>query len=245
MKLAPVVQSLLFAVAVAAYVGCAQSQSLDDPPGADASSNGPGGDQPDALGSGIGSAGSGGAGGGGGIAISGSAGALGTGGAAGTGGTTGATGIGGTLGLGGRGGAGLGGRAGTSGFGGRGGSAGAAGSGGRGGRGGTTGTGAAGGSSAGGTGGAAPTFTEIYENILLVSCGGSNCHNPGSQRGVGFASQASAYSAVSKLVTPGNGAGSSFYTTVSSGAMPPGGPRLSAANLALIKAWIDAGALDN
>jgi hypothetical protein len=50
---------------------------------------------------------------------------------------------------------------------------------------------------------------------------------------------------VSKLVTPGNGAGSSFYQTVNSGAMPPGGPKLSAANLALIQAWINAGALNN
>jgi len=47
---------------------------------------------------------------------------------------------------------------------------------------------------------------------------------------------------------PGTGAGGStvsFYTTVNSGSMPPGGPKLSAANLALIKAWIDAGALNN
>jgi len=27
--------------------------------------------------------------------------------------------------------------------------------------------------------------------------------------------------------------------------MPPGGPKLSAANLALIQAWINAGALNN
>ncbi|HZL16861.1 MAG TPA: hypothetical protein VFG23_03840, partial [Polyangia bacterium] len=121
--------------------------------------------------------------------------------------------------------AGTNGRAGTSGTGGRG--------------------GGGGGSSAGGTGGAAPTFTQIYDNILVVSCGGNQCHNPGSQKGVSFASQSSAYNSVSKLVTPGNGAGSSFYQTVNSGAMPPGGPKLSAANLALIQAWINAGALNN
>lgn len=33
--------------------------------------------------------------------------------------------------------------------------------------------------------------------------------------------------------------------TVNTGSMPPGGAKLSAANLALIKAWIDAGALNN
>lgn len=97
----------------------------------------------------------------------------------------------------------------------------------------------------GGAGGAAPTFTQIYNQILIVYCAGSNCHDPGSQKGVGFSTQAGAYSSVMSLVTPGNGAGSSFYMTVNGGSMPPGGPKLSAANLALISAWIDAGALNN
>ena len=76
-------------------------------------------------------------------------------------------------------------------------------------------------------------------------CAGSSCHSPGSQGGVGFSSQSSAYSAVSRRVTAGNGAGSSFYNTVNSGSMPRGASKLSAANLAKIKAWIDAGALNN
>ena len=63
--------------------------------------------------------------------------------------------------------------------------------------------------------------------------------------GVSFASQSSAYSAVSRRVTPGNGAGSAFYNTVNSGSMPRGAAKLSATNLAKIKAWIDAGALNN
>ena len=92
--------------------------------------------------------------------------------------------------------------------------------------------------------GTAPTFAQVYNNILVVYCSGSSCHNPGSQSGVSFSSQSNAYSAVKNRVTPGNGAGSSFYTTVNNGVMPPGG-KLSAANLALIKAWIDAGALNN
>jgi hypothetical protein len=49
---------------------------------------------------------------------------------------------------------------------------------------------------------------------------------------------------VKSRVTPGNGAGSSLYTLVNSGSMPPG-QKLSAANIAKIKAWIDAGALNN
>ena len=249
MKPTSVAHSLLLAVAVATYVGCAQSQLLDDPPGLNSGSSGAGGDPSGAAGTGAGSAGSQGAGG---LSLTGIAGTTGdtagTDGAAGTFGIAGTNGGAGTSGSGSGGAFGGGGRAGTSGAVGRGGSAGgsSAGTNGRAGASGTGGRGGgAGGSSAGGTGGAAPTFTQIYDNILVVSCGGSQCHNPGSQKGVSFASQSSAYSSVSKLVTPGNGAGSSFYQTVNSGAMPPGGPKLSAANLALIQAWINAGALNN
>ena len=49
-----------------------------------------------------------------------------------------------------------------------------------------------------------------------------SCHNPGTASGVSFASQSSAYTAVSRRVTPGNGAGSAFYNTVNSGSMPRG-----------------------
>jgi hypothetical protein len=90
----------------------------------------------------------------------------------------------------------------------------------------------------------APTFTQVYTTVLTASCAGSQCHNPGSQKNISFSSQANAYSSIKSRVTPGNGAGSSFYNTVSSGSMPPG-QKLSAANLAMIKAWIDAGALNN
>lgn len=80
--------------------------------------------------------------------------------------------------------------------------------------------------------------------ILNVSCAGSSCHNPGSQRGVSFASQSSAYSAVKSRVTPGNATGSSFYSLVNGGGMPPGG-KLSSSQLSLLASWINAGALNN
>jgi len=172
-------------------------------------------------------------------ANTGSGGIVGTGGVAtggsGSGGTTatgGATGTGGSMGTGG-----------STGTGGITSTGGSMGTGGVKGTGGSTGTG---GSSSGGAGGSvAPTFTQIYTSILVVYCSGSNCHNPGNQKNVSFASQSSAYTAVKSRVTAGNGAGSSFYMTVNSGSMPPGGPKISAANLALLKAWIDAGALNN
>ena len=164
----------------------------------------------------------------------GSGGAFGTGGSAsggftGTGGSTASGGRGGTIGTGGA--TGKGGAVGTGGFTGTGGVMGS---------GGTTGTGGA-----SGTGGSAPTFTEIYNQILTVYCAGGSCHDPGSQSGVSFSTQSGGYSSVSRLVTPGNGAGSSLYKTLSSGAMPLGQAKLSSANLALVEAWINAGALNN
>ena len=97
----------------------------------------------------------------------------------------------------------------------------------------------------GGSGGAGATFTMVYSKILAVYCTGSGCHNPGTSGGLSFKTQTSAYTAVSQLVIPGNGAGSDFYSTVQSGEMPKGRAKLSATNLALIEAWIDAGALDD
>jgi hypothetical protein len=91
----------------------------------------------------------------------------------------------------------------------------------------------------------APTFTAIYTNILLPYCSGSSCHDPGTAKGIGFASRSSAYTAVRARVKPGNGAGSAFFKTVNSGSMPRGAPKLSPENLAKIQTWIDAGALDN
>jgi hypothetical protein len=195
-----------------------------------------------------GQAGSSGDGAGGSIGGGGGAGATGTGG--GGAGATG-TGGGGAIGSGGRGGTGgsfgTSGRGGTTGSGGRGGNSSMGGSGGAAGRGGTTGTAGSGAPDGGSNpdGAAAPTFTDVYTSILVVYCGGSSCHNPGTQGGVGFASQSSAYTAVKARVTPGNGTGSRFYMTVNSGSMPRGQAKLSAANLAKIKAWIDAGALNN
>jgi hypothetical protein len=226
---------LLYSLAIGAS-GCAVSDPIDIPILLPDAGSGLGGG---------GDTGSGGIAGGG----SGVAGADGTG-TAGTFGTTGAAGTFGTTGTAGT--FGMTGTAGAFGTGGAvGGSSGQAGRGGSGGRGGADGRGSGGTTGGGGTTGAgldaaaAPTFTEIYNTILTAHCFGSSCHSPGSAGNVSFASQASAYSAVKSRVTAGNGAGSNFYATVNNGVMPPGGPKLSAANLALIKAWIDAGALND
>ena len=230
--------------------GCAVSDQLDLP---DASVSGSGGTGMQGSGSGGSDQGTGGS-------VTGTGGFTGTGGIIGTGGSgTGGIGTGGNgTGGSGTGGSGTGGNAtggmtGTGGIKGTGGSSstgGNTGIGGIKGTGGSTGTGGVkgtgGSTGTGGTGGgAAPTFTTIYTTILVPYCGGSSCHNPGTQGGVGFSSQSNAYNAVKSRVTAGNGAGSSFYNTVNSGSMPRGAAKLSATNLALIKAWIDAGALNN
>jgi hypothetical protein len=162
----------------------------------------------------------------------------------GTAGSTGAGGRGGSAGVGGRGGNGgsvgsagaAGGRGGMVSGGGKGGSSGLVGGGGKGG-----GTG----STIQTDGSTAPTFTEIYKTILTVYCTGSGCHDPGTAGGLGFATQASAFAALSHQVTAGDGIDSDLYVTLNTGVMPKGKPKLSAANIALVREWIDAGALDN
>lgn len=247
MRISPPLRISMTFVAAAALYGCAQSEPWDinilQPDG--------GGQTGGMTGSGTGgdSSSTGGAQGNatGGAGDLGTGGSVGTGGDIGTGGTMigtgGFTGTGGIKGTGG-----FKGTGGVIGTGGRGGTFGTGGSSARGGStgtGGLTGTGTGGAMGTGGTTGAAPTFTQIYTQILVVYCAGSQCHDPGSQHNVAFATQSQAYSSVKSLVTAGNAANSSFYKTVNGGSMPPGGPKLSAANLQLIYDWINAGALNN
>jgi hypothetical protein len=252
-------------VVVATLFGCAQSELFDLQ---GTTTDGTGGAQAEDGGTGMGSGGSFGTTGAGGSTPPGTGGVQSTGGENGTGGFVGTGGTpetGGTNGSGGTSGTGTGGssasgQGGTNGSAGHGGfgTGGAVANGGHGGSGtgGVVGTGGSGtggrvgsggssGSGTGGTSGTAPTFTQIYNTILTPYCAGGSCHSPGSSGGVSFSSKTNAYNAVKSRVTAGNGAGSSFYSTVNSGAMPRGASKLSAANLASIKAWIDAGAANN
>lgn len=114
------------------------------------------------------------------------------------------------------------------------------------GRGGGAGTPLGGSNGAHSDGSAAATFTEIYKDILTVYCGGSSCHTPGTQHGVGFSTQSGAYkSLLSVAVIPGNSQGSTLYTNLATGTMPAGEPMLSSALIDEVAAWIDAGALNN
>jgi hypothetical protein len=115
------------------------------------------------------------------------------------------------------------------------------------GTGGITSTGGANGTAgAGGAGGDAPaTFTQIYQTILTPMCAGSECHSPGKQAGVSFASQSSAYMSLKSRVVAGDAEASSFYALLNAGVMPPTGSNVSGTLLAEIASWIDSGATND
>jgi hypothetical protein len=178
-----------------------------------------------------GSASSGGA-----VGVAGSFGASGSAGTAGGFATGGAVGFGGSLGFGGSGGSaagaagsGSGGGFGGQGFGGQG--FGGQGFGGQ----------AHGGS--GGSGGGSVTFTELYtqyfnNNQFASNCTGGACHNPGTQKGIDFSTQAKGYASVKNNL-------SKVISQLSGGNMPQTRPRWTSAELALVKAWQTEGAPNN
>jgi len=89
----------------------------------------------------------------------------------------------------------------------------------------------------------APTWTEIYTKLLVnaqygSNCNGADCHNPGKQKGFDFSTQANAYASVKPKT-------SQVVSELSSGGMPKGKPKMPAADLAMIKAWVAAGAQNN
>jgi hypothetical protein len=100
------------------------------------------------------------------------------------------------------------------------------------------------GQSSGGAGGtSSATWTEIYTKFLsndqyASNCNGSACHNPGKQKGYDFSTKANGYSSVKNST-------SQFVSELSSGGMPKGKPKMPAADLAVIKAWVAAGAQNN
>jgi len=99
------------------------------------------------------------------------------------------------------------------------------------------------GQASGGAGGMNPTWTQIYTQFLTntqyaSNCNGSACHNPGKQKGYDFSSQANGYTSVKSNT-------SQFVSVLSSGSMPQGKTKMPAADLAIVKAWVSAGALNN
>ena len=123
------------------------------------------------------------------------------------------------------------------------GAAGTVGAGGTGGTGGRAGSGAAGSFNTAG----APTFTQIYNDIIVKYCAGSACHNPGRSGGASFKTKSSAYSVFSQFAVPGDVGNSDIYDFITGDPpfMPPLDPTVPSAGAAELAAWISAGAQNN
>jgi len=94
------------------------------------------------------------------------------------------------------------------------------------------------------------TWTSIYQTLLVntsyaSNCTGSSCHDPGTQKGVDFSTQQNGYTTISHRMVPGSPDSSTVVIVLESGAMPQGRPHMPASDIALIRAWIAAGAPNN
>jgi hypothetical protein len=94
------------------------------------------------------------------------------------------------------------------------------------------------------------TWTNIYTRMLdnqgyASNCTGGGCHNPGSQKGLSLSTQSTGYTSIKKMLVPGSPSASKLVSVLSSGSMPQSRPKMPAADLNVIKAWITAGALNN
>jgi hypothetical protein len=97
---------------------------------------------------------------------------------------------------------------------------------------------------------AGATWTAIYGSLLSnasypSNCTGSACHDPGIQKGIDLSSQAKGYTSIRTQLIPGAPDTSTLVIVLQSGAMPRGRPQMPAADLDLIRAWIQAGAPNN
>jgi hypothetical protein len=96
----------------------------------------------------------------------------------------------------------------------------------------------------------AATWTDIYNRMLnnmayASNCTGGGCHNPGTQKGLDFSTQAKGYTTVKGKLVVGNPGASTIVNQCSSGKMPQARPKMPTVDLNVIKAWIMAGALNN
>ena len=228
-------QTLLSALVIASLFACAcgaNPEEAGDGYGYSGSSNLGTGGRALAGAGGFANGSAGSASSGGAIGVAGSFGTSGSTATAGSFGAGGAIGVAGFVGVGGSGGS----SAGGSGFGGVGGSAGqGAGGQAHGGRGGSGGS--------GGSGGGTVTFTQLYTQYFnnkqfASNCSGAACHNPGTQRGIDFSTQAKGYASAKAAL-------SQIISQLSSGGMPRGLPKWTTAELALVKAWQAEGAPNN
>ncbi len=94
------------------------------------------------------------------------------------------------------------------------------------------------------------TWSGIYQNLLVnqsnpSNCTGASCHDPGIQKGLDLSTAQMGYATISRRLVPGSPDSSELVTVLQSGSMPQGRPHMAAADIDLIRAWIQAGALEN
>ena len=93
-------------------------------------------------------------------------------------------------------------------------------------------------------------WTNIYMKLLnnmsyASNCTGEGCHNPGIQMGLDLSSPVNGYATVQAKLVRGDPGASLIVNKLASGEMPRSRTKMPAADLALIEAWILAGAPDD
>jgi hypothetical protein len=95
--------------------------------------------------------------------------------------------------------------------------------------------------------GGAATWTRIYTTLLVSpsyasSCLGAACHDPGREHGIDLSTSDAGYRTLQVRIVPGMPQSSDLVSVLQSGFMPEGRPRMPAADVDLVRAWIAAGA---
>jgi hypothetical protein len=96
----------------------------------------------------------------------------------------------------------------------------------------------------------ASTWTYIYTYLLhdmsyASNCTGEGCHDPGIELGFDLSTPANGYRTVQTKLSPGDPGSSTIVRKLEAGDMPRGRPMMPSHDIALIKAWIAAGAVDD
>lgn len=96
----------------------------------------------------------------------------------------------------------------------------------------------------------ASTWSSIYSQLLVnagypSNCAGSDCHDPGTRKGLDLSTPEKGWATIQHRLSPGQPEASELIKVLRSGEMPEGRPKMPAADIDRISAWIAAGAQDN
>jgi hypothetical protein len=92
-------------------------------------------------------------------------------------------------------------------------------------------------------------WSAIYGQLVSPgypsNCAGSDCHDPGVQKGLDLSTREKGWSTIQHRLSPGTPDASQLISVLKSGTMPQGRPAMPATDIDRIAAWIQAGAQDN